>query len=372
VTAAGDTPRPYTLVAELTYRCPLACGYCSNPVDLARHPVAAELETAAWARVFADAAALGVLQANLTGGEPLVRADLAALVAAAHAQNLYVNLITSGIPADRARLTELAAAGLDSVQLSVQDVDAHGAAWIAGRDDLDAKLEVAAAVRALGLPLTLNVVIHRGNIARVAAFIALAERIGAARLELANTQYLGWALANRDALLPARAEIDRARDVAAAAAERLRGKIEILFVRPDYYADRPRACMDGWARRYIVVTPDGLVLPCHQATSIAELTFESVRARPLADIWKESPGLRRFRGEDWLPAPCRTCDERHADFGGCRCQAFALTGDAAATDPACALAPRHELVRVARSHAELPAAAGAPPPIRLRRMRTAV
>ncbi|HXU07279.1 MAG TPA: radical SAM protein, partial [Polyangia bacterium] len=267
MTVAGETPRPYTLVAELTYRCPLACGYCSNPLDLARH--AAELDTAAWRDVFAGAAALGVLQANLTGGEPLVRPDLTELVAAAHAQELYVNLITSGIPADRARLAELAAAGLNSVQLSVQDVDPHGAAWIAGRDDLDAKLEVAAAARALGLPLTLNVVIHRGNIARVAEFVALAERIGAERLELANTQYLGWALANRDALLPARADIERARMLATAAADRLRGKIEILFVRPDYYADRPRACMDGWAQRYIVITPDGFVLPCHQATSIA-------------------------------------------------------------------------------------------------------
>jgi pyrroloquinoline quinone biosynthesis protein E len=367
VTVSGETPRPYTLVAELTYRCPLACGYCSNPLDLARH--SSELETADWQRVFADAAALGVLQANLTGGEPLVRADLTALVAAAHGQQLYVNLITSGIPADRARLAELAAAGLDSVQLSVQDVDAHGAAWIAGRDDIDAKLETAAAAGALGLPLTLNVVIHRGNIARVPEFIALAERIGAERVELANTQYLGWALANRDALLPARAEIDRARAVAAAAAERLRGKIEVLFVRPDYHADRPRACMDGWARRYVVVTPDGVVLPCHQATSIAGLTFESVRDRPLAEIWRDSPAMRRFRGEDWMPAPCRTCDERHTDFGGCRCQAFALAGDAAATDPACALAPRHDLVRDARARAEIPPAAAARPPLRLRRMR---
>jgi pyrroloquinoline quinone biosynthesis protein E len=371
MTGAGDTPRPYTLVAELTYRCPLACGYCSNPLDLGRYPAAAELTTADWQRVFADAAALGVLQANLTGGEPLVRADLTALVAAAHAQQLYVNLITSGIPADQARLAELAAAGLDSLQLSVQDVDAHGAAWIAGRDDIAAKLEVAAAARALGLPLTLNVVIHRGNIARVSEFVALAERVGAERLELANTQYLGWALANCDALLPARADIERARTVAAAAAERLRGQIEILFVRPDYYADRPRACMDGWARRYMVVTPDGTVLPCHQATSIAGIAFENVRARPLAEIWTDSPALQLFRGEDWLPAPCRTCDERHADFGGCRCQAFALAGDAAATDPACALAPRHDLVRDARARAEqAPVDAATPPPIRLRRMRT--
>ena len=371
MTVSGETPRPYTLVAELTYRCPLACGYCSNPLELARH--ADELDTAAWREVFAGAAALGALQANLTGGEPLVRQDLTELVAAAHAQQLYVNLITSGIPADRARLAQLAAAGLDSVQLSVQDVDPRGAAWIAGRDDLDAKLQVAATVRELGLPLTLNVVIHRGNIARVPEFIALAERIGAERLELANTQYLGWALANRDALLPAHADIEQARTVAAAAADRLRGKIEILFVRPDYYADRPRACMDGWARRYIVVTPDGLVLPCHQATSIQGLSFESVRARPLAAIWSDSPALRAYRGDAWMPAPCRTCDERHADFGGCRCQAFALVGDAGATDPACALAPTHVIVRDARARADqpdVPTTAAAPPAIRLRRMRT--
>jgi pyrroloquinoline quinone biosynthesis protein E len=369
VSGAGETPRPYTLVAELTYRCPLSCGYCSNPLELARQ--SPELDTAAWTKVFAEAAALGVLQANLTGGEPLVRADLTALVAAAHAQQLYVNLITSGIPADRDRLAELAAAGLASVQLSVQDVDAKGAAWIAGRDDLDAKLEVAAAARALGLPLTLNVVIHRGNIARVEKFVALAEVLGAERLELANTQYLGWALANRDALLPSRAEVEDARAVAAAAAQRLRGKIEVLFVRPDYYTDRPRACMDGWARRYIVVTPDGVVLPCHQATSIAGLAFENVRERALGAIWNDSPALRRFRGDDWLPAPCRSCDERHTDFGGCRCQAFALAADAASTDPACALAPRHEVVVAARARADQTSAApAAAVPIRLRRMRT--
>jgi len=371
MTGAGDTPRPYTLVAELTYRCPLACGYCSNPLDLGRYPAAAELATADWQRVFADAAALGVLQANLTGGEQLVRADLTALVAAAHAQQLYVNLITSGIPADRARLAELAAAGLDSLQLSVQDVDAHGAAWIAGRDDIDAKLEVAAAARALGLPLTLNVVIHRGNIARVPEFVALAERVGAERLELANTQYLGWALANRDARLPSRADVERARTVAAAAADRLRGKIEILFVRPDYYADRPRACMDGWARRYLVVTPDGVALPCHQAGEIASLAggWENVRDRSLGDIWSDGPGFRAFRGEDWMPAPCRTCDERTTDFGGCRCQAFALAGDAAATDPACALAPRHDIVVAARSRAD--EGPHTPISIRLRRFQSA-
>jgi pyrroloquinoline quinone biosynthesis protein E len=364
--SAAAAERPYTLIAELTYRCPLACAYCSNPLELGRHD--AELGTDDWARVFREAAALGVLQVNLTGGEPLVRADLEALVAAARASDLYINLITSGIPADRERLGRLAAAGLDSLQLSIQDTDPHGATWIAGRDDMDSKLATAAATRALGLPLTLNVVLHRWNIGRVAEFVALAERLGAARLELANTQYLGWALANRDRLLPSRTAVEKARQLALEARDRLRGKMEVLFVRPDYHADRPRACMDGWARRYLVVTPDGVALPCHQAGEIASLAggWENVRDRSLGDIWSDGPGFRAFRGEDWLPAPCRTCDERTTDFGGCRCQAFALLGDAAATDPACALSPRHDVIVAARASAQ---EASVTVPLRLRRFR---
>jgi pyrroloquinoline quinone biosynthesis protein E len=354
------------LVAELTHRCPLACAYCSNPLELLRADV--ELPAADWARVLGEAAALGVLQVNLTGGEPLVRDDLEAIVAAARAHGLYTNLITSGLPLPAARLGRLAEAGLDSLQLSVQDTDATGAVWIAGRDALAAKLEVAAATRALGLPLTLNVVLHRGNIGRVADFVGLAERLGADRLELANTQYLGWALANRDQLLPSRAALAAARAVADEARARLRGRLEVLFVRPDYWADRPRACMDGWAQRYVVVAPDGVALPCHQAGSIAGLRFESVRDRSLADIWNDSPAFHAFRGEAWMPDPCRTCDERGRDFGGCRCQAFALAGDAAAADPACALAPRHDIVARARGRADesdnQPDARG---PVRLRR-----
>ena len=360
---SDETPRPYTLIAELTYRCPLGCGYCSNPLEMSTDN---ELGTADWERVFAEAAALGVLQVNLTGGEPLVRRDLEALVAAARARELYVNLTTSGIPADAERLARLAAAGLDSVQLSVQDVDPHGAAWIAGRADEPAKRATAAAVRDLKLPLTVNVVLHRGNIGRVPELVALAEELGALRLELANTQFLGWALANRDALLPSAAEIERARADAAAARARLRGRLEILFVRPDYHADRPRACMDGWARRYVLVTPDGVALPCHQARSIPGLAWENVRDRSLAAIWSDGSGFRAFRGEAWMPEPCRTCDERQVDFGGCRCQAFALLGDAAATDPACALSPRHDLIQTARARAE---ASAAPAAVRLRRLR---
>src|SRR4029077_7499213 len=224
------------------------------------------------------------------------------------------------------------------------DTDREGGRWIAGRDCLDAKLEVAAAARALALPMTLNVVIHRGNIGRVPEFVALAERVGAERLELANTQYLGWALINREALLPSRAQLAEARGAALAASERLKGKTEILFVRPDYDVGRPRACMDGWARRYVVVTPDGTALPCHQAASIATLSFENVRERSLEAIWNDSPAFLAFRGEAWMPEPCRSCDERARDFGGCRCQSFALVGDAAATDPACDRAPRPDLV----------------------------
>jgi PqqA peptide cyclase len=360
------SPRPYTLIAELTYRCPLSCAYCSNPLELGLRD--AELTTDDWARVFAEAAALGILQVNLTGGEPLVRPDLEALVAAARKSDLYINLITSGIPADPERLARLATAGLDSLQLSLQDTDPHGAARIAGRDDIEAKLKTAEATRALGLPLTLNVVLHRANIGRVGEFVALAEKMDAARLELANTQYLGWALANREALLPSPAAVGEARQMALAARDRLRGKMEILFVRPDYHADRPRACMDGWARRYLVVAPDGVALPCHQAREIAALSssWENVRARSLTDIWTDGPGFRAFRGEAWMPEPCRSCDERTVDFGGCRCQAFALVGDAAATDPACALSPRHDLIVAARAQA---AAAPLQSPLRLRRLR---
>lgn len=365
-----DAPRPYTLVAELTYRCPLSCAYCSNPLELGRP--ADELDTATWGRVFREAAELGVLQLNLTGGEPLARSDLEALIAEAHASELYVNLITSGIPADAERLARLKAAGLDALQISVQDTDAAGAAWIAGRDANVSKRQTAAAARALGLPLTLNVVIHRGNIARVPAFVALAEELGATRLELANTQYLGWALANRDALLPSRAELEGARRQARAAAERLRGRVEVLFVLPDYYSDLPRACMDGWARRYLLVTPSGLALPCHQAASITTLEWQNVKDHALGAIWRESPAFLAFRGEGWMPEPCRSCERRAIDFGGCRCQALALTGDATATDPACVHAPRHELVVAARLRANAepaPAPAAERPLLQLRRVR---
>ena len=347
-----DEPRPYTLVAELTYRCPLRCVYCSNPLDWPAH--AEGLTTDDWLRVFREAEALGVVQLNLTGGEPLLRDDLEQLVEGARALDLYTNLITSGIPLARARLARLRAAGLDNVQVSIQDVAAPGSDRVAGVRAFDRKLEVARWVKELGFPLTLNVVLHRENIEHVADVIALAETLAADRLELANTQYLAWALVNRRALLPTREQLATAREVARAARRRLRGRMEVLFVTPDYYAEFAKACMDGWGRRFLVVAPDGLVLPCHAARSLPGLSFDSARTRPLAEIWRQSAAFDAFRGEAWMPEPCRSCDRRTVDFGGCRCQAYHLTGDASATDPACSLAPAHHLVKAARGEALAP------------------
>jgi pyrroloquinoline quinone biosynthesis protein E len=345
-----DAERPYTLVAELTYRCPLRCVYCSNPLDYGAH--GDELDTATWLRVLREAEDLGIVQVNLTGGEPLVRDDLEAIVEACRRLDLYTNLITSGVPLRRERLARLRALGLDNVQISIQDTAAGPSDRIAGVKAFDRKLEVAGWVKALGFPLTLNTVLHRENLDRVDQVIALAERLGADRLELANTQYLGWALPNRAALLPARAQLARAREVAAAARQRLRGTMEILFVTPDYYTDLPKACMDGWGRRFIVVSPSGLALPCHAAHTLPGLVFESVRDRPLGDIWRDSAGFRAFRGEEWMREPCRSCERRAIDFGGCRCQAYHLTGDAAVTDPTCKLSPHHTLIQAARAGAE--------------------
>ncbi len=347
--AAADGA-PYTLVAELTHRCPLACPYCSNPRSLVRG--SEELTTDEWLRVIDDAAALGVMQIHLSGGEPLARADLEVLADRCHADDLYVSLVTSGVPLDRARLERLAPS-LDHVQLSVQDADATSSDRIAGFAGFEQKMCVAGWVKELGLPMTLNVVLHRENIDHVDAIVAMAERLGVARLELANVQLVSWALENRGALLPTGAALDRARAVAADARRRNEGRMQVVFVMPDWHADRPRACMDGWARRFVVVAPDGAVLPCHAARALP-LTFETVRSRPLREVWTDGEALRAYRGDAWMAEPCKSCDRRDIDFGGCRCQAFALTGDLHATDPACTLSPQHALVRAAREEAERP------------------
>ncbi len=354
--------RPYTLIAELTYRCPLRCPYCSNPLEWARRQK--ELDTATWLRVMREAEELGVVQLNLTGGEPLLRDDLEEIVETARRLDLYTNLITSGIPLARERLERLRALGLDNVQISVQDVTAAGSDRIAGYESFERKLEVGRWVKELGMPLTLNTVLHRQNLDHVAEVIALAERMQADRLELANTQYLGWALVNRQALLPTREQLERARAIAAAARQRLRGRMEVLFVTPDYYAEYPKTCMDGWGRRFILVSPEGLALPCHAAHTIPGITFENVRDRPLGAIWSDSPGFNAFRGEDWMAEPCRSCERRSIDLGGCRCQAYHLTGDVSATDPVCKLAPAHGLIDAARAES-----ATAETPLRYRAAR---
>lgn len=344
-----EVERPYALVAELTYRCPLRCVYCSNPTDYAQH--ADRLSAVDWVRVMHEAEAQGVLQVLLSGGEPLLRKDLETIVQGAADAHLYTNLITSGLPLDRQRLARLQAAGLDGVQVSIQDTTAEDSDRIAGRASFDHKLQVAAWVKELGMPLTLNVVIHKGNIDRVSDLITLAETLGADRLELANTQYLAWALLNRSQLLPTRAQLANAKSCAKAAKKRLLGKMEVLFVLPDYYSDLPKACMSGWGRRYIVISPDGYALPCHLAHTITGMHFDNVQERSIADIWQHSAAFEAFRGEGWMLEPCRSCERRTVDYGGCRCQSFHLTGNARTTDPACGLSPAHGLVSAARSEA---------------------
>jgi PqqA peptide cyclase len=342
-------PRLLTLIAELTYQCRLRCVYCSNPVQVAQ--AATALGTQDWLRVIDEAAELGALQIHFTGGEPLLFDDLEQLVRRARDKQLYTNLITSAVPLTRERLVALERAGLDHVQLSFQAATAANNVAIAGVDANPQKLEVARWVKELGIPLTINLVLHRENLAELEPLLALAESLEPHRIELANAQYLGWALLNRDRLLPSAEQLERARRLATAARERLRGRTDVLFVLPDYYADRPRACMQGWGQSYLVVTPDGLLLPCQAARDLPGLQFDDVRSATLAELWSNSAALAEFRGNDWQPEPCRSCPERDKDFGGCRCQAFALTGEAAAADPACSLSPSHPLIRTARARA---------------------
>jgi PqqA peptide cyclase len=331
---AAAVEAPLGLLAELTHRCPLQCPYCSNPLALER--ANAELPTELWCDVLAQAADLGILQLHLSGGEPTARRDLEEIVAAAANNGLYVNLITAGVLLTKSRLEALAGRGLDHVQISIQDSEADtadGIAHYAGGHEK--KLEVARWVRALGLPLTLNAPIHRQNIANLPAIIELAVALGAERLEVAHVQYYGWALKNRQALMPTRAQVLDSAELIAAARARLKGVLVIDFVVPDYYALRPKPCMGGWGRGIITVTPSGKVLPCHAAQTIEGLAFENVQQRSLHSIWLESAAFQAFRGTGWMREPCRSCEFRELDWGGCRCQAFAFTGVAANADPAC-------------------------------------
>lgn len=333
---------PRALIAEVTHRCPLHCVYCSNPLEMQKR--ADELQTSDWVSVFKQAAAMGMLHLHLTGGEPLARHDLVDLVRAGRSSNLYVNLITSGVGLAEARLDSLIAAGLDHVQLSFQDVNEQTANQFAGTRAHAFKLQIAEKICRRRVAFTINIVVHRQNLDRLEEMITFAEQSGAQRLEIAHVQYYGWALRNRHALLPTRDQLLRSVQIMEAARERLAGRLRLEFVLPDYYAKYPKACMNGWGRQLMLIDPAGRVLPCHAAGVIPGIHFSNVRERPLRWIWEESPAFMRFRGLDWMPEPCRSCERRERDFGGCRCQALLLTGDHNATDPVCSLAPQRAIV----------------------------
>jgi PqqA peptide cyclase len=354
-TDVSNCPRaPIGLLAELTHRCPLQCPYCSNPLELERP--GSELDTATWQDVLRQAAHLGIVQLHLSGGEPTARRDLEDIVATAAAAGLYTNLITAGVLLTRKRLEGLVARGLDHLQLSIQDVDAANADRIAKyAGGSTKKHEVARWVREIGLALTINAPVHRQNLDRLQDMIDYAVDLGADRIEVAHIQYYGWALKNRAALMPTRDQVMRSAEIVHKAREQLKGVLVIDFVTPDYYATWPKPCMGGWGRGIINVTPSGKVLPCHAAETIPGLIFDNVRDRPLADIWLNGQAFQKFRGTEWMIEPCRTCERREIDWGGCRCQAFAFAGNAAAADPACTKSSHHrELVALAEHEAGLP------------------
>jgi pyrroloquinoline quinone biosynthesis protein E len=363
-------PNPLALIAEVTHRCPLHCVYCSNPMELAA--VQSELSTEEWTSVFQQSGKLGMLHAHFTGGEPLARTDLTELIAAARAAGLYTNLITSGLGLNEARLQALVNAGLDHIQISFQDSREEAANWIAGAKAHAHKIELSRAIRRHRIAFTVNLVVHRQNLDHLEEMIAFIEQLNPERVEIAHAQYYGWALANRAALMPTHAQLERAVAIVADAEKRLAGRMRIDSVVPDYYAKYPKACMGGWGRRLMLINPSGKVLPCHAAEVLPGMSFENVREKTLEWIWQESPSFRKFRGEDWMPEPCRGCDRRTEDFGGCRCQAFLLAGDATVTDPACSLAPSHHLVeaavRGANSSADVPQAAAASSFVQLQKM----
>src|SRR5579872_5768140 len=352
---AGMSGPPLWLLCELTYRCPLHCVFCYNPVDFARRE--AELSSAEWVRVLREARALGAVQLGLSGGEPLARDDLETIVAAAHSLGYYINLITSGVGLTEARLRALKDAGLDHIQLSFQDSTREINDFLSSTRTFELKSKVAALIRHYDYPMVLNVVLHRLNIDHVEQILQMAESLQADYVELANTQYYGWAFLNREQLLPSREQLQRAEAVTQRFRER-NTRMRIYFVVPDYFETRPKPCMQGLGTVFLAVTPDGTALPCHAARMLPGITFPNVREAGLEWIWRDSPGFNHFRGDGWMKEPCRSCPEKTRDFGGCRCQAYLLTGDATNADPVCDLSPHHHLVTEAVARAEEAAVRG--------------
>jgi pyrroloquinoline quinone biosynthesis protein E len=353
----ADRPGPpLWLLFELTYRCPLHCVFCYNPTDFSR--VGAELTTDDWLRVLHEARALGSVQLGLSGGEPLVRDDLEVIVAEAHSLGYYTNLITSGVGLTEARIQALKAGGLDHIQLSFQDSTRQMNDFLSSTRTFELKAKVARLIKTYDYPMVLNVVLHRLNIDHVEQILEMAEQFGADYVELANTQYYGWAARNRDRLLPSREQLRRAEEVTQRFRDKPGQRMRIFFVVPDYFERRPKPCMNGLGSIFLTITPDGTALPCHAARMLPGIEFPNVRSSSVASVWYDSPGFNQFRGDSWMKEPCRSCPEKHKDFGGCRCQAFMLTGDAANADPVCDLSPYHHLVTeaVARAEGALPVA----------------
>jgi PqqA peptide cyclase len=361
---------PLWLLLELTYRCPLHCVFCYNPTEFAR--VAAELETHHWIRVLREARALGAVQLGLSGGEPLARDDLEVIVAEARSLGFYTNLITSGIGLTEARIAALKRAGVDHIQLSFQDSSREMNDFLSSTRTFELKAKVAALIKQYDYPMVLNVVLHRLNIDHVGEILAMAEGMGAEYVELANTQYYGWAWLNRAHLLPSRAQLQRAEAVMQQFRARLGERMRIFFVVPDYFETRPKACMNGLGSVFLTVAPDGLALPCHAARMLPGLDLPNVRNSSVESIWYDSQAFNRFRGQAWMQEPCRSCPERNRDFGGCRCQAVLLTGDADAADPVCDLSPHHHLVTGAVEQAERGAPAVVERPLIFRDHRVSI
>jgi len=343
---------PLWLLLELTYRCPLHCVFCYNPTDFAR--TGPELCTEDWLRVLREARALGAVQLGLSGGEPLVRDDLELIVAEAHRLGFYINLITSGVGLNETRIAALKAAGLDHIQLSFQDSSKQMNDFLSSTRTFELKSKVAALIKQYDYPMVLNVVLHRLNIDHVEEILNMADRLGAEYVELANTQYYGWAWHNRDQLMPSRAQVERAEAATKRFRERIGRPMQIYFVVPDYFERRPKPCMNGLGSIFLTVTPDGTALPCHAARMLPGLEFPNVRDTSVKHAWFDSSGFNHFRGDGWMKEPCRSCPEKARDFGGCRCQAFLMTGDAANADPVCDLSPHHHLVTEAVADAERP------------------
>jgi PqqA peptide cyclase len=345
---------PLWLLAELTYRCPLHCVFCYNPVNFAQTGAAAELSTDEWLRVLREARAAGSVQCGFSGGEPMLRDDLEVLVAEANRLGFYTNLLTSGVGLTEARAAALKQAGLAHIQLSFQDSTKELNDFLSNTKTFELKRRTAQLIKANGWPMVLNCVVHRLNIDYIGQIIELAVELGAEYLELANSQYYSWAELNRDGLLPSREQLERAECVTNAWREKLGDKLKIFFVVPDYYETRPKKCMNGWGNIFLTVTPDGTALPCHTAKMLKHIEFPNVRSMNVQSIWYESPGFNHYRGNAWMKEPCRTCPEKEKDLGGCRCQALMLTGDAANADPVCDKSPFHDRVLAAVAYAQVP------------------